>query len=64
MTDAEKLREIANCLTVKENCRLLWRLADLLEVVPPEVLGAIKNGTWQAVPVEPTDPVVLAGFKQ
>ena len=53
MTDAEKLRIIARDYTVPWINELL-RVADLLEAVPPEVLKALKNGTWKAVPVEPT----------
>ena len=36
------------------NCAIL-RAADLLDAIPPETLAALKAGTWQAVPVEPTE---------
>jgi hypothetical protein len=58
MTDAEKLREIAEAhaegLAVPEI--IAWiddlrRIADLLDSVPPEVLKALANKTWKAVPV-------------
>ena len=58
MTDAEKLRELANDLALElgtNNTSLLRRIADLLDAVPPETLAAIAAKRWKAVPVEPTE---------
>ncbi len=64
MTDAEKLREIATCLEMvahKETCE---EIADLLEVIPPETLAALKAGTWKAVPVEPTEKMLKQAWDE
>ena len=69
MTDAEKLRRLARELDeVNADQRgiesapiypgdpeLLFRIADLLDAVPPETLEAIKNGRWKAVPLTMPD---------
>ena len=60
MTDAERLRKIARSTSCwagmgLRDVEFLHRIADLLEAVPPEVLEAIKKGTWKAMPVEPTE---------
>ena len=64
MTDAEKLRELADWfekpddeinITWQEAPDILRRIADLLDAVPPETLVALKAGTWKAVPVKRTD---------
>ena len=61
MTDAEKLRAIAESLDYTgalyaqvEAADVLRHIADLLDAIPPETLGALKAGAWKAVPVEPT----------
>lgn len=58
MTDTERLRELSSCLRSDlvqvSDPAFMRRIADLLEAVPPEVLKALGDGTWQAVPVEPT----------
>lgn len=59
MTDAEKLREVADYIekypTTGRLSPDLRRIASLLDAVPPETLAAIAAGTWRAVPVEPTE---------
>ena len=68
MTDAERVRRLAQELDeVNADQRgvecapiypgdpeLLLSIASLLDAIPPETLAAIKEGTWKAVPVEPT----------
>ena len=54
MTDAEKLRSIGRDYVGYDFAKVLFRIADLLDAVPPETLAAIRAGTWKAVPVEPT----------
>ena len=46
MTDAEKLRSIGRNYVGYDFAKVLFRIADLLDAVPPETLEAIK-----AVPV-------------
>ena len=68
MTDADKLKVLAGYIlsALGENTITLdiasdlRRIADLLEAVPPEVLKALKAGTWKAVPVEPTSKMLEA----
>ena len=54
MTDAEKLRSIGRNYVGYDFAKVLFRIADLLDAVPPETLEALKAGTWKAVPMEPT----------
>ena len=68
MTDAERLRELANNFdrgypsSTPWNCAAhLRRIADLLDAVPPETLKALGTGTWKAVPVEPTKEMKISG---
>ena len=65
MTDAEKLRALAKWHDLQDDKigyfgerevqADLLRIADLLDAVPPETLAALRDGTWQAVPKEPTE---------
>lgn len=51
MTDAEKLRDIAlRRRASPEAAADLYRIADLLEAVPPEILAVLKAGTLVTVP--------------
>ena len=59
MTDVDKLRELAKIFNPRlyyneEDGVFLYRIADLLDSIPPETLAALKAGTWKAVPVEST----------
>ena len=54
MTDAEKLREIGRNYVGYDFSKDLFRIASLLDAVPPETLVALKAGTWRAVPMKPT----------
>ena len=77
MTDAEKLRRIATGLRGRDpslfpgddplmleesDAVSLRRIAGLLDAVPPETLEAIRDGTWKAVPVEPTLIMLTMGW--
>ena len=74
MTDADWLRERANTMErisegaseitkpeIMEFICTIRRIASLLDAVPPEVLRALADKTWKAVPVEPTDEMRYAG---
>ena len=65
MTDADKLREIAEFVDDEmfnshdgDNLR---RIADLLDAIPTETLAALKAGSWRAIPKKPTNAMLFAG---